>query len=842
MNWTYYSPTFEYEKSQKVYDQPWAGHIYFVYDLIRNLKPKRITELGTYIGVSFFAMCQAVKDGGLETELHPVDTWKGDTQTRFYDQSVYKQFTNLKKLYYRNLKITTHRKLFDDALKDFKPGSIDLLHIDGLHTYEAVKQDFESWLKKVKKDAVIMFHDTNVKKGDFGVYKLWAEIKKKYRTVEFLHSHGLGVIFLSKKQYDNISVFKDIWPKYYAQKASLITLGNEANLLRTENNQLHVDLLRKDDRLMQLEPAYEQFQGLQNGYFWKFVLLARSIKSKTKKALLLVRYIIKRPHKIFEGIKVLITTGPQGILEKTRIPQKQLRYDSLFKEQYQKKLRRELLKKDTEEFPLLAYRPKISILLPVYNTGRKWLVSSIESVIAQKYDNWELCIADDASTKSYIKPILEEYAQKDLRIKVTYRKKNGHICKSTNSCLKMATGDYVTLLDHDDELSSDALYEVARVLNKYPETDFIYSDEDKYELSGKRSEPGFKPGWSVDKLCSFMYVGHLSVYRKSILDKVRGFRPGMEGAQDYDLLLRSYSHFKSIYHIEKILYHWRKIESSTARSLNAKPYWIAAAEKTLTENLKEKIKSDFSISYSGAGYFFVHAKLKGGQKIDLYVTNGAGEFVSTVSNVLGESVGKVNVFENAADLNNRLSTAQSEFSLICTSPSAKIENPEELLHFVGYLNVEGVGIIGPKLVDPAGKITSAGLILTESQLSTPFAGFKKNFTGYGNNLVAPVNYSGLDSSFFMINNKIFARTARVFDLNLPKLFALDASLKMWKKDARTVLLPMLRVMIPEPIDYTVSAIASEYAMVKQKHKHAFFPDRFYNSNFSQSGDLYIPAG
>jgi len=199
INFQFFDSSFEYEKIYKDSQAPWSGHKFFIYDFVRNLKPKIIVELGTYKGTSIFSMTQAVKDNSLDTKLYAIDTWKGDKHGGFYDNSIFEQVKKIKNKYYSKQNLTLLRKTFNEAKLQFKNQSIDLLHIDGLHTYETVKNDFDNWIDKVKEDGIIIFHDISEKKADFGVYKFWDEIKTKYPSFEFDHSHGLGIIFRNKK-------------------------------------------------------------------------------------------------------------------------------------------------------------------------------------------------------------------------------------------------------------------------------------------------------------------------------------------------------------------------------------------------------------------------------------------------------------------------------------------------------------------------------------------------------------------------------------------------------------------------------------------------------------------
>lgn len=219
-----------------------------------------------------------------------------------------------------------------------------------------------------------------------------------------------------------------------------------------------------------------------------------------------------------------------------------------------------------------SWQPFFSVVVPVFNVEEKWLRKCLESVLAQSHANWELCIADDASAAPHVRTVLQEYAAKDRRIKVFFRKENGGIAAASNSALRLAEGDFVAFLDHDDELTPDALAENARLLARHPEADFIYSDEDKIDEAGRTHSPFFKPDWSPDTFLSQMYTCHLSVYRRTLIQKVGGFRGGFEGSQDYDLVLRLTELTTRIFHIPKILYHWRTLPQSTAANASAKGY------------------------------------------------------------------------------------------------------------------------------------------------------------------------------------------------------------------------------------------------------------------------------
>lgn len=243
----------------------------------------------------------------------------------------------------------------------------------------------------------------------------------------------------------------------------------------------------------------------------------------------------------------------------------------------------EALARRGAEASSLQAAPRFSVIMPVYNTDPQWLRAAIESVRAQVYPHWELCIADDASTSEATVRCLAGYAG-DGRIRMMRRAQNGHIAAASNDALALAGGDYVALLDHDDELSPDALAEMALAIAAHPDADILYSDEDKLEVDGTRCEPFFKPDWSPEHFLGQMYTCHLTVARRSLVGRVGGFRSGFDGTQDYDLWLRMISRTSRIYHVPKVLYHWRKIPGSAAGTVDAKNYALDNMKRALQEH------------------------------------------------------------------------------------------------------------------------------------------------------------------------------------------------------------------------------------------------------------------
>ena len=241
-----------------------------------------------------------------------------------------------------------------------------------------------------------------------------------------------------------------------------------------------------------------------------------------------------------------------------------------------------------ERLGRLRAPPRISIVLPVYDTAEQWLRRCVDSVRAQVYDDWELCIADDASPSPHVWPMLQDMAASDPRIRVMRRDANGHISASSNSAIGLATGQWLALLDHDDELHPLALLEVAEALERNPRWRLVYSDEDKIDEDGQRFDPYMKPDWNYDLFLSHNCISHLGVYEAGMVRALGGFREGMEGSQDWDLALRCIETLDAdqIGHVPRVLYHWRAIAGSTALAPQEKNYAHLAGVRAIAAHLE----------------------------------------------------------------------------------------------------------------------------------------------------------------------------------------------------------------------------------------------------------------
>ncbi|BDR54114.1 hypothetical protein KIMH_02250 [Bombiscardovia apis] len=440
-------------------------------------------------------------------------------------------------------------------------------------------------------------------------------------------------------------------------------------------------------------------------------------------------------------------------------------------------------------------QPVISLLVPVYNVDPHWLELCVNSVREQYYPNWELCLADDCSTDERIKPILEAYAQQDPRIKVVFRKENGHISRSSNSALELATGEFVALLDNDDELAPQALFEVVKRLNEKPDTDLIYSDEDKEDEEGHRSDPHFKPDYAPDLLLSTNYISHLGVYRRSIVEKIGGFRPGYEGSQDYDMVLRFVEQTspERIQHIAKVLYHWRTLASSTASGSGAKNYASDAGLRALQSAMERRGTGAQVVSAGPSGIYNVHYPVSGDDMVSVIIPTKDGydniercldsiiakttysnyeviiadngstnpamhKLYSHYQELMGSKlrIEEIDIPFNYSRINNiAASKARGKF-LLFLNDDTQVISPHWMTRMVSFAQMKRVGVVGAKLYYPIETIQHAGIVLGLGGVAGHIqAGCPRTHLGYFGRLVENVNYYAMTAACCMVKAEDF---------------------------------------------------------------------------------------
>jgi glycosyltransferase involved in cell wall biosynthesis len=607
----------------------WLGHMPFAGWIIQEIKPKLFVELGTHYGHSYFSFCQAVVEAGLSTKCYAIDTWQGDEHAGQYGEQIFGKVNAYHQEHYAGFSGML-RMTFDDAVTYFADESIELMHIDGLHTYEAVRHDFDNWLPKLAPGAVVMFHDTNVRERNFGVWKLWEELQASYpNNLEFMHSYGLGVLQLNNAPNDKKlewlqpnSPEKQNLIKYFDALGARQRERYELNELKQHIANLNPTVTERDEVIVNFNQtaisyadALKAIEEIRGSSYWQITLPIRYISSKTRNIVSLfnllpriirfgggVRASATKAGRVFSregwsGVKrrILFVGGNRGAPPSSTI-RPDLTSAEIDRNDYSEWVRRYDTLTDIDRNKIkskiagFAAQPLISVIMPVYNPPLSFLEEAIRSVRNQLYSNWELCIADDASTDPTVRKLLEQHRKQDGRIKVVYRKQNGHISRSSNSALELAQGEFVALLDHDDLLAEHALYWAVDAINRHPDVGLIYSDEDKIDESNLRHDPYFKCALNYELLLAQNMISHLGIYRTDIVSSLGGFRVGYEGSQDYDLTLRVIERLgpNQIIHIPHVLYHWRAIAGSTALAVSEKNYAVDASRKAVTEHLERR--------------------------------------------------------------------------------------------------------------------------------------------------------------------------------------------------------------------------------------------------------------
>ncbi len=476
--------------------------------------------------------------------------------------------------------------------------------------------------------------------------------------------------------------------------------------------------------------------------------------------------------------------------------------------------------------------PLISIVVPVYNPNKQLLIDCIESVINQSYPNWELCLADDKSPKAHVREVLEEYAAKDKRIKPVFREKNGHISAASNSALKVAEGEWLALLDHDDELHEHALYHVVKSLNEHPDATFIYSDEDKINEQGERIDPHFKSDWNLDLLYSQNYVSHLGVYKTEIINKIGGFRLGYEGSQDYDLLLRYSREIDQakIVHIPKVLYHWRMVEGSTALASGEKSYTTDAGIKALEDHFKVLKKNVTVEQGKHANIYKVNWPSVNDKNKEPLVTliiptyNGYEITKQAIDSILEKSTyqnfeillvdnnsddeialayfdelnqhEKVTVLRYPYPFNysaiNNFAAKQAKGEIIgLINNDVEVINPEWLTEMVSHAQREDIGCVGAMLyfendtIQHAGVITGIGDVAGHSHKH-----FKRGDHGYFSRLKVVQNLSAVTAACLLVRKSVFDEVNGLNEKDLTVAFNdVDFCLKVQAKGYRNLWTP-----------------------------------------------------
>lgn len=535
--------------------------------------------------------------------------------------------------------------------------------------------------------------------------------------------------------------------------------------------------------------------------------------------------------------------------------------------------------KDILKTKSLKLNPLISIVTPTYNTQKKYLQEMIESVISQTYTNWELCIADDASTTQETINLLKEYENRYKNIKVVYRKKNGHISEASNSSLALASGSYIAFLDHDDTLAPNALYEMVKKLNKNNSLKLIYSDEDKIDEDSKRHKPHFKSGWNPDMFFSQNYICHFVVLKKSIVDKVNGLRVGYEGSQDFDLLLRclEYIDYKEIGRIQKVLYHWRAIKGSTAYGTEEKGYSHKAGLKAVRDYFH---KRDINISVEDGmlpNTYKINYPIDNLPLVTLLIPTRDGYDIlyKCIESILEKTTYKnyeiivldnetickktldyfqeINKYENITILRyphpfnysaiNNFGVKHAKGELIgLVNNDVEVISENWLTEMVSHAMRKDIGAVGAKLYYGNGSIQHAGVILGVGGVAGHSHKYhKEDKSGYFLRLKIVQNYSAVTAACLVVKKDLYEEVDGLDEENLKVAFNdVDFCLKLQEKGYRNLWTPYAELYHHESISrgsednlQKTQRFNKEVDYMLRRWKDILDNDTYYNENLSK---------
>lgn len=540
-----------------------------------------------------------------------------------------------------------------------------------------------------------------------------------------------------------------------------------------------------------------------------------------------------------------------------------------------------------------AKRPLLSVVMPVYNPPEKYLRMCLDSVVNQLYPHWEFCIADDKSPAPHVRKVLDEYAAGDPRIKVHYREQNGHISASSNSAIDLASGDFIVLLDHDDELPEHALYLVAHEILEHPDTDLIYSDEDKISEDGRRNDPYFKPDWNEDLFLSQNCISHLGVYRTSLIREIGGFQVGMEGSQDWDLAWRAIekSAPERIRHIPHILYHWRTIEGSTALNLGEKPYAQIAGHRAVEAHLKRIGRDDVKMELTPEATFqlswplpdpapsvtliiptrnFGHLlrpcidtilELTDYPNYDIIVVDNESdepETVALLDELKDHGSGKIRVLRvegpfNYSKLNNTAVDATDSDFVALINNDIEANHSGWLREMVSQALRPDIGAVGAKLHFQEGLLQHAGVFLGYQDAAGHFfRGLPWSFYGHANRANMVQNITAVTAACLVIERKKYLEVGGLDDGTFAVAYNdVDFCLKLHTGGYRNLYTPFARLFHHESASRGAGEKTSggkaramdEISALNEKWGALIRNDPNYNPNLSldsEQGELAFP--
>jgi GT2 family glycosyltransferase len=576
----------------------WREYAPFAMFLVSAHRPRLIVESGLKAGDAYFAFCQAVRTLDYDTRCIAAECRRGKEESE--SRETQRLADIIAHNYQRYGAFSTIIPRGDDALNHVADGALDLLHFEKISDNDAVMREFDQWLPKLSDRGIVMFENTNPRLEGSGAHRLWRDLRRRHRAFELTHGPGLGIIAVGRIDSPDLeALFDSDEPATTYIRELFVRLGrgtgdvagfrhNERELVRAQRE---AELLSQrlgnaerlyeaaEERRQRIEPYAQNYLKFTGSKTWKVVDAAWRLQGRlappgTLRARVGKRWVGAAWHAV-QKLRTDASSQTDQQLAGQSIPPSRSRETTATRSKYDVWAK----KRAPDEPELLAqrelsrtydYRPLISILMPVYRPAANVLQKEIESVRRQSYEHWELCLVDGGGQKD-ASLLIDEYAGSDPRVRVAKLPQNLGIAGNTNQALRMASGEFVALLDDDDELAPHALFEYVKLLNADRTIDVFYSDEDKLDEHGRLCHPFFKPDWSPEYFRGVMYVGHLLCFRRSLIERTGWFESRYDGVQDFELMLRLSEVTSRIHHVPKALYHWRQSPGSIALDDRAKP-------------------------------------------------------------------------------------------------------------------------------------------------------------------------------------------------------------------------------------------------------------------------------
>lgn len=607
----------------------------------------------------------------------------------------------------------------------------------------------------------------------------------------------------------------------------------------------------------------------------------RHIANLEQKLLKLKEY--RRSIKQLKGEKQAFRKSPerrigQVLLAPYRLPQKLFReirkrwparpaaspneYQAWFEQHRATREELEAMREDSRRF---AYRPRVSIITPVFNTPIAWLKEAVDSVLKQAYGHWELILADDNSTDAEVLAYLDQVAGQDERIVVTKATSRGGISAASNRALQAACGEWIGFLDHDDVLEADALFQHVKLLQDHPEADLIYSDEDKLTEAGLDA-PIMKPDWSPDFFTACNYICHFTIIRAELLRKVGGFRSEFDGAQDYDLFFRVVEHSSRIYHLPRVLYHWRRSDASTADNIRRKPDSLETGRLAVEAHLKRTgEQGHVAVDWRNHGYR-VRRDIADAKKISIIIpvrdridllrrcidsitsrtsyeryeivvvdndstSEEAREYFTGFKHRLLQYSGPFNF---SAINNFAVQETDSPWLLFLNNDTEAIET-DWLGAMAEHVQRPEVGAVGARLLFGDETVQHAGIVVGVGGVAEhAFRGFPAESPGVCRQLQVMRNCSAVTAACLLTRRDVFEEVGGFDEERLPVTFNdVDLCLKMRRAGYLIVYTPYAKLYHHEGASRRRTIEPIETSVMQERWADVLAKDPYYNPNLSR---------